>query len=122
MLCLLSLNSKVNAQNLNNTYWQYTYSIEIDNQFIDDDLLDWTLVFDQNFSSLLTAENGPLDADGLRASKNGGGDIRFSSDENGTNELAFDLRDWSTDNNPSAATCEIAVKIPTLNSSSTTTI
>jgi hypothetical protein len=100
----------------------YRVPITIDNSFIDEDLSNWTLVFDQSFSPVLTQNNGPLDADGSAPSLNGGADIRFSSDEAGENVLARDIRNWQTNNNPAAALCEVAVKIPIVNSTATTTV
>jgi hypothetical protein len=104
--------------------WAHRVAITIDAGDIDADLTSWTLVFDQSFASVLTQVNGPLDADGTRASLNGGGDVRFSSDAAGANQLACDIRDWTTNNNPASATCEVAVGGSGLNpsSSSDTTI
>jgi hypothetical protein len=102
--------------------YSYRVPISIDNSFIDEDLSNWTLVFDQSFSLILTQVNGPLDADGSATSLNGGADIRFSSDIDGTNVLARDIRKWETNADPADALCEVAVKIPTVNSGSTTTI
>jgi gliding motility-associated-like protein len=102
--------------------WKYKLPITIDNSFIDNDLANWTLVFDQSFSPIFTQEHGPLDADGYYPSLNGGLDIRFSSDEDGLNELAVDVRSWIINNNPALATCEIAIKIPLVEQSNNTVI
>lgn len=102
--------------------WGYKIPITISSNHIDSALTDWTLVFDHSFDVLLTSENGPLDADGTQASLNGGGDVRFSADAAGTIQLACDIRAWVTDNNPANATCEVAVKVPTVSSSADTTI
>jgi hypothetical protein len=102
--------------------WTSKIAITIDHSFIDEELENWTLVFDQSFSPFLTQENGPLDADGLNPSLNTGADLRFSSDVNGNIELAFDIRNWSTNNNPSLAECEVAVKIPLVDKDAPTTI
>lgn len=104
------------------TGWKYRLSITIDKDKIDDGLDNWTLIFDQSFNSVLTSVNGPLDADGLYPSLNGGGDIRFSSDINGSNRLACDIRNWATNNDPSSATCEAAVKITEVSDTEDTTI
>jgi len=104
------------------TDWAHKVAITIDSADISADLSDWTLVLDQAFSSVLTQVNGPLDADGTAASLDGGGDVRFTSDYDGNNRLACDVRDWSTDNTPANATCEVAVKIASVSSSSDTTI
>ena len=104
------------------TGWDYKLAITVTNTLIDADLTDWTMVFDQSFDSVLTSVNGPLDADGTKASLNGGGDVRFSSDSAGTNRLACDVRTWVTDNAPTGATCEVAIQIPSVSSSAETTI
>jgi hypothetical protein len=92
--------------------WPNKVAIVIDSTFIDDDLTNWTLVFDQSFSPLLTEVNGPLDADGAAPSLANGADLRFSTDTAGSTELAFDIRSWTTNNDPALAECEVAVKIP----------
>jgi hypothetical protein len=102
--------------------WSHRVALTISAAYIDEDLTNWTLVFDQSFMSFLTQVDGPLDADGDCPSLDGGGDIRFSSDEAGANRLACDIRDWSTDNTPANATCEVAVKIPYVSSSTDQTI
>jgi len=104
------------------TGWLHKVAITIDHTDIDADLTDWTLVFDEGFDAVLTQVNGPLDADGTRASIDGGGDIRFSSDSDGSNQLPVDIRSWSTDNTPGNAACEVAVKVPLVSSSASTTI
>jgi hypothetical protein len=108
----LFLSTQLFSQIDNN--WTKRVSITISHDFIDQNLSNWTLVFDQSFSPFLTQMDGPLDADGLNPSVNGGFDIRFSSDLDGLNELAVDVRNWEINNNPSLATCEVAVKIPLL--------
>lgn len=102
--------------------WLHSIALTINHNDIDGDLTNWTLVFDQSFNAVLTQVNGPLDADGTRPSINGGGDIRFSSDAAGANRLAVDIRTWVTNNTPASATCEVAVKIPSVLSSVDTTI
>jgi hypothetical protein len=108
----LFLSTQLFSQIDNN--WTKRVSITISHDFIDQNLSNWTLVFDQSFSPFLNQMDGPLDADGLNPSVNGGFDIRFSSDLDGLNELAVDVRNWEINNNPSLATCEVAVKIPLL--------
>jgi hypothetical protein len=117
-LVLIAINIKAQL----NIDWQHKAQITIESTYIDENLTNWTLVFDQSFSAALTQDNGPLDADGTRPSKASGEDIRFTSDAEGSNELAFDIRDWTTNNNPSSATCEVAVKIPVVSKDDPTTI
>lgn len=104
------------------TDWNSRLSITIDNTKIDSDLSNWTFVFDQSFNSVLTSIDGPLDADGSKAIINGGGDIRFSSDEAGTSQLAVDVRAAVTDNNPANGDLELAINMPAVSSSADTTI
>jgi len=117
-LCLLPMLSAADFP----TGWQYRIAITIDNSKIDSDLTDWTFVFDQSFDSVLTSVDGPLDADGTRPMINGGGDIRFSSDEAGTTQLALDVRSAVTDNTPANGEVEVAVNIPAVSSSTDTII
>jgi len=93
------------------------------NQFdVGSDLTDWTLIFDQNFNAVLTQVGGPLDADGLRPILANGADIRFSTDQAGTSEIAVDVRKAISNNNPSSGTLQIAVKIPFVSSNVNTQI
>jgi hypothetical protein len=105
-----------------NADWDKKMAISLSSDYIDDDLSNWTLVFDQTFSAVLTQNNGPLDADGTAPTLPNGDDLRFSSDVNGLNELALDIRDWTTNNDPTLATCEVAVKIPLVDKDAPTTI
>jgi hypothetical protein len=120
MLSLMLISGSILAQVT--TDWKYKIAITIDSTFIDDDLVNWTLVFDQSFSPVLTQVNGPLDADGTAASLLNGADIRFSTDAAGSNELAFDIRSWTTNNDPALGECEVAVKIPLVDDAAPTTI
>jgi len=56
--------------------------------------------------------NGNFLDDCYTVAKSDGSDIRFSSDEGGANELAFEIVSW----NQGAKTSEVWVKIPTLSS------
>jgi hypothetical protein len=91
-------------------------AIAIESDYIDENLTDWTLVFDHSFAEVLTSEDGPLDAGSVRSARADGGDIRFSSDEAGAIRLAVDIRSWSLNANTGDATCEVAVKVPTVSS------
>src|SRR3989344_9339631 len=56
-----------------------------------------------DFPVLLTEDNIPseaCDADGTSPAQNGGGDVRFTSDENGNSMLPLEVVDFITDNNP----------------------
>jgi len=78
-----------------------------------------------DFPVLLTEATLPtemLDADGTYPALNGGGDIRFSSDSGGSTRLSCEIVDFTTDNNPANGKGEIWVKVPTVSSSSNTSI
>lgn len=78
-----------------------------------------------DFPALLTKDNIPTeacDADGSSPAQNGGGDIRFTSDENGNNQLALEVIDFTTANDPANCTVEMYVKIPSLSSTANTSI
>jgi hypothetical protein len=102
--------------------WSHRVALTISAAYIDEDLSNWTLVFDQSFNAIFTQVNGPLDLDGTRPAKSDGGDIRFASDAAGLTEIAVDLREWTPNNDAALATCEIAVKIPFVDASANTTI
>lgn len=67
-----------------------------------------------NFPVLLTEDN--FLADAFTNSDNGGGDIRFSSDEAGSTQLSCEIVSWDT----SGSTAQVWVKIPTLSYNSDT--
>lgn len=78
-----------------------------------------------DFPVLLTEANLPsemFDADGSFPANNGGGDIRFSSDSDGVTELAREVVNFVTDNDPANGTAEIWVKVPTLDYNDDTVI
>ena len=78
-----------------------------------------------NFPLLVTEDTLPseiFDADGSYPALNGGGDIRFSSDEEGNTQLACEIESFITDNDPANGKAAIWVKVPSLSSSSNTTI
>ena len=70
-----------------------------------------------NFPVLITHNDLPdeiLDSDISTAPKSDGGDIRFTSDSAGSNELAFEIVHFTQNSNPAQATAQIWVKIPSL--------
>ena len=78
-----------------------------------------------NFPLLVTEDTLPseiFDADGSYPALNGGGDIRFSSDSDGNTQLACEIESFVTDNDPANGKAAIWVKVPSLSSSSNTTI
>jgi hypothetical protein len=73
-----------------------------------------------NFPVLLTEANLPsemLDADGSYPARNGGGDIRFTSDEAGTTRIPCEIVSFVTNNNPALGTAQIWVKVPSISAS-----
>lgn len=78
-----------------------------------------------DFPVLLTEDTLPsemFDADGSYPALNGGGDIRFSSDSAGSTQLACEIVTFTTDNDPANGVAEIWVKVPSVSSSTNTTI
>lgn len=73
-----------------------------------------------DFPFVCTVDNLPsemFDADGSNPALAGGGDIRFSSDEAGSNQLSIDVRSFTIDNDPANGTAEIFVKASSINDS-----
>lgn len=78
-----------------------------------------------NFPVLLTEACLPsemFDADGSYPCQSDGGDIRFSSDNEGKTRLPCEIVEITTDNNPANGTAQIWVKVPSVSGSSDTTI
>jgi len=76
-----------------------------------------------NFPVLLTAATLPsemFDADGSYPALSGGGDIRFSSDADGSTQLACEIVTLTINNDPALGKAEIHVKDPSLSGSSNT--
>ena len=97
--------------------WGRKCSLAIQSSQVDSNL--------SNFPVLLNEDTLPsemFDADGSYPALNGGGDIRFSSDSAGATQLACEVVSFVTDNDPANGTAEIYVKIPSVSSSSNTTI
>lgn len=78
-----------------------------------------------DFPVLLTKDTIPTeacDADGTSPAQNGGGDIRFTSDENGNNQLALQVVSFATANDPANCVIEMYVKVPAVSSTANTSI
>lgn len=74
-----------------------------------------------NFPSLFDVTNFPSELFGAAGSNqalDGGGDVRFSTDEAGINRLAVDIVSWDSTN----STCQVWVKVPAISSSVNTSI
>ena len=108
--------------------WNRRIAITIDHTQISTDssnsssLNDQTLIIDKSFDSVFTTVDGPLDADGAAPMQADGGDIRASTDIDGNNQLAVDVRNISTANDPSNGELEIAIGTFGISSTEDTTI
>jgi len=58
-----------------------------------------------------------FDADGATPAKNGGGDLRISSDADGATQLALEVTTFVTDNDPANGDAELWTSIPSLSAS-----
>ncbi|MDO5969787.1 DUF2341 domain-containing protein, partial [Flavivirga aquimarina] len=116
ILVLLIISINVNAQTLQD--WGRKQAITINNTYVtgSSDLTD--------FPFLVTLDH--LDSEivdgGTNSALNGGGDIRFSSDAAGNNRLACEIVSLVTDATAANRQCQVWVKIPSLPSTSDTTI
>jgi hypothetical protein len=63
-----------------------------------------------------------FDADGPFPAQNGGGDLRFTSDPEGSNLLPCEVVTFVTDNDPANGVAEVWVKVPNVRSSQADTI
>lgn len=78
-----------------------------------------------DFPVLLTKDSVPTeacDADGTSPAQDGGGDIRFTSDENGNTQLPLDVVRFHTDNDPANCVVEMYVKVPSISATTDTSI
>jgi hypothetical protein len=70
---------------------------------------------------ILNQDNLPseiFDADGSFPAKNGGGDIRFSTDVGGVNEIPFEIVNFVTNDDPALGVAEICLTLPVLSNTS----
>ncbi|MEX0272816.1 MAG: fibronectin type III domain-containing protein, partial [Flavobacteriaceae bacterium] len=77
-----------------------------------------------DFPVLITLDhlNNEIVDGGANSALNGGGDIRFSSDAGGNNQLAVEVVEFVTSPTPANRRCQIWVKVPSLSAISDTTI
>ncbi len=77
-----------------------------------------------DFPVLITLDhlNNEILDGGANSALNGGGDIRFSSDSAGNNQLAIEVVEFVTSGVPANRRCQIWVKIPVLSATANTTI
>lgn len=78
-----------------------------------------------DFPVLLTLDTLPsemFDADGTYPALSDGGDIRFTTDEAGSNRLACEIVTFTIDNDPANGVAEIWVSVDSISSSSDTSI
>ena len=99
------------------TGWGRLCAITIDKDEVDANLSNFTVVLSE---AGLPSEM--FDADGSHPALEGGGDIRFSSDEGGLTQLPCDIRAFHIDNDPANGYADIAVKVASVSSSTNTVI
>lgn len=99
------------------TGWNRKCAITIDADEVDGTLTDFPVMLSED---CLPSEM--FDADGFYPAQNGGGDLRFSSDEDGTTQLPCEVVSFVTDNNPANGTAQVYVKVSSVSSSVDTTI
>ncbi|WP_420603227.1 DUF2341 domain-containing protein [Flagellimonas sp.] len=77
-----------------------------------------------DFPVLITLNhlNNEIVDGGANSALDGGGDIRFSSDAAGNNQLAIEVVDFVISSTPANRRCQIWVKVPSLSATSNTTI
>ncbi|MCF8473083.1 MAG: LamG domain-containing protein [Emcibacter sp.] len=77
-----------------------------------------------NYPFLVTLDylNSEIVDGGANSALNGGGDIRFSSDAAGTNQLPCEVVSFVTSATPASRICEIHVKVPSVSYMANTTI
>lgn len=96
------------------TGWSYKRQISIDSGQKSGSPTGIVLTITED--SGLADANGPLDADGTAPAQNGGGDLRVSSDSAGANQIPLDVVSFVTDNDHTAAKCELKVNFDDLSS------
>lgn len=84
--------------------------------------IDSALVYFPVLLQLVNLPSEMFDADGSYPALEGGGDIRFSTDEAGSNQIACEIVSFHIDNNPALGYAEIWVEVPSISSSSPTSI
>ena len=100
--------------------WLRKCKLTIQNGKIDDTLSNFPVLITE--TCLPQGNNEIFDADGAHPAQNGGGDIRFSASEDGTNQLDCEIVTFTTDNNPASGKAELWVKVPSIASGTDTSI
>lgn len=88
--------------------WQYRVPLTISSTYVDSLLSDFTVIVHEDM----------LPAAVWSDALDGGGDLRFSSDESGSTQLACDVRIFDT----TSEVCDVAVNVPSIASGTDTTI
>lgn len=97
--------------------WDRRCAITIQSSKVDGDVTDYPVLIN---TDCLPSEI--FDADGSYPALSDGGDIRFTSDEDGTTELPVEVAQWNRDNDPANGYGELYVKIPLADADSDVTI
>lgn len=99
------------------TGWGRRCKLTIQSSQVDSNLSNFRVYLNED-----TLPSEMFDADGSYYALNGGGDIRFSSDEAGSTRLACDVNDFTTDNDPANGTASIWVLVASVASGADTDI
>jgi len=98
--------------------WARRYKLEINNSKIDETLTDYPVLIKSG-----QLPNEMFDNDGDYPALEGGGDIRFSLDKAGTQQLSLEVESFHLDNHPTSAnSCQLWVKSPSVSTSVNTPI
>jgi len=101
------------------TGWLRKCELVIQNGKIDDTLSNFPVLLTQ---TTLPAEMMDSDLRATVAAQEDGGDIRFSSDEAGSSQLACEIVTWTQASDPANAVVEIHVEVPSIASGADTSI
>lgn len=104
------------------TDWGRRCAIVIDNTNVDGNLSNFPVLVHATGGAYNGLPEEMFDADGDNPAIEGGGDIRFSSDEAGSSQLACEVVAFHIDNDPSNGYAAIYVNVPSVTAASTTTI
>lgn len=102
------------------TGWGRRVPVVIQASKVDANLTDFTFRVGQ--ANLPVVDNEIFDADGSNPARADGGDIRFSSDQDGSVQLAREVKEFTRDNDPANGTAQIWVKVGSISSATDTTI
>lgn len=100
--------------------WIWRIPITISPAAVNAQLTDFTVLITAAMGTSIRGDNGPLDSAGTRSSD--GGDIRFSLDQAGSQQLPVDIIRWDAAPIEADRYCHLAVKVPVISAVVDTTI